>query len=158
MFLFHWIFSLHFTTISYNSKPLFPLSPTHAENFHPTIATNLTQHALPASSPHPSWMVNSSLGRLRRLLRVDLLSIFVKPDSWRWGAVSTTFSRTNTNIDRYGFRYGKGEGRPNRTILPWMAQETQYCSFRYILGTAYSGNTDASEMSPVAFMLDGFWG
>lgn len=36
-----------------------------------------------------------------------------------------------------------------RTILPWMAQETQYCSLRYILGTVYSGNTDASEISPV---------
>jgi hypothetical protein len=35
-----------------------------------------------------------------------------------------------------------------RTILPWMAQETQYCSFRYILGTVYSEKTEASEMSP----------
>jgi hypothetical protein len=35
-----------------------------------------------------------------------------------------------------------------RTILPWMAQETQYWSFRYILGTVYSGKTEASEMSP----------
>ena len=35
-----------------------------------------------------------------------------------------------------------------RTILPWMAQETQYCSLRYILGTVYSGNTEASEISP----------
>jgi hypothetical protein len=30
-----------------------------------------------------------------------------------------------------------------------MAQETQYCSLRYILGTVYSGNTEASEISPV---------
>jgi hypothetical protein len=29
-----------------------------------------------------------------------------------------------------------------------MAQETQYCSLRYILGTVYSGNTEASEISP----------
>ena len=29
-----------------------------------------------------------------------------------------------------------------------MAQETQYCNFKYILGTAYSGKTDASEISP----------
>ena len=35
-----------------------------------------------------------------------------------------------------------------RTILPWMAQETQYCNFRYILGTVYSAKTEASEMSP----------
>lgn len=27
-------------------------------------------------------------------------------------------------------------GQTYRTILPWMAQETQYCSLRYILGTA----------------------
>ena len=35
-----------------------------------------------------------------------------------------------------------------RTIFPWMAQETQYWSFRYILGTVYSGKTEASEISP----------
>lgn len=29
-----------------------------------------------------------------------------------------------------------------------MAQETQYCSLRYILGTVYSANTEASEISP----------
>lgn len=39
-----------------------------------------------------------------------------------------------------------------RTILPWMAQETQYCSFRYILGTVYSAKTEASEMSPVQLL------
>lgn len=30
-----------------------------------------------------------------------------------------------------------------------MAQETQYCSLRYILGTVYSWKTEASEISPV---------
>jgi hypothetical protein len=39
-------------------------------------------------------------------------------------------------------------GSTYRTILPWMAQDTQYWSFRYILGTVYSGNTEASEISP----------
>lgn len=39
-------------------------------------------------------------------------------------------------------------GQTYRTILPWMAQETQYCSLRYILGTVYSAKTEASEMSP----------
>lgn len=29
-----------------------------------------------------------------------------------------------------------------------MAHETQYCSFKYIFGTAYSGKTEASEISP----------
>ena len=38
--------------------------------------------------------------------------------------------------------------RTNRTILPWIAQETQYWSLRYIFGTAYSGKTEASEISP----------
>jgi hypothetical protein len=37
----------------------------------------------------------------------------------------------------------------HRTILPWMAQDTQYCSLRYIFGTEYSVKTEASEMSPV---------
>jgi hypothetical protein len=39
-------------------------------------------------------------------------------------------------------------GQTYRTILPWIAQETQYCSLRYILGTVYSANTEASEISP----------
>jgi hypothetical protein len=30
-----------------------------------------------------------------------------------------------------------------------MAQETQYWSFKYIFGTAYSAKTEASEISPV---------
>lgn len=36
-----------------------------------------------------------------------------------------------------------------RTILPWIAHETQYWSFKYIFGTAYSANTEASEISPI---------
>ena len=42
-----------------------------------------------------------------------------------------------------------------RTILPWIAQETQYWSFRYILGTVYSGKTEASEMSPAQSQFQG---
>jgi hypothetical protein len=42
-----------------------------------------------------------------------------------------------------------GRFKTYRTILPWMAQETQYWSLRYILGTEYSAKTEASEMSPV---------
>jgi hypothetical protein len=30
-----------------------------------------------------------------------------------------------------------------------MAQDTQYWSFKYILGTEYSAKTEASEISPV---------
>jgi hypothetical protein len=44
-----------------------------------------------------------------------------------------------------------------RTIFPWMAQDTQYWSFRYILGTVYSGKTEASEISPdqrISLLLD----
>ena len=33
-----------------------------------------------------------------------------------------------------------------------MAQETQYCSFKYILGTVYSGKTEASEISPAHYI------
>lgn len=47
------------------------------------------------------------------------------------------------------FLVGRRKGAVSyRTILPWMAHETQYCSFRYILGTEYSAKTEASEMSP----------
>lgn len=45
------------------------------------------------------------------------------------------------------------EGEAYRTILPWMAHETQYWSFRYILGTAYSAKTEASEISPAGVVL-----
>lgn len=31
-----------------------------------------------------------------------------------------------------------------------MAHDTQYCSFKYILGTEYSAKTEASEISPVS--------
>lgn len=34
-----------------------------------------------------------------------------------------------------------------------MAHETQYWSFKYILGTAYSAKTEASEISPVGVVL-----
>jgi hypothetical protein len=34
-----------------------------------------------------------------------------------------------------------------------MAQETQYWSFRYILGTEYSLKTEASEISPAVFQV-----
>jgi hypothetical protein len=47
------------------------------------------------------------------------------------------------------FDQGSSQSCTYRTILPWMAQETQYCNLRYILGTVYSGNTEASEISPV---------
>ena len=34
-----------------------------------------------------------------------------------------------------------------------MAHETQYWSFKYILGTVYSGKTEASEISPVQLLV-----
>jgi len=49
-----------------------------------------------------------------------------------------------------GARLRRPSRERTRTILPWMAQETQYCNFRYILGTVYSGNTEASEISLIA--------
>jgi hypothetical protein len=45
-------------------------------------------------------------------------------------------------------------GYSYRTILPWMAQETQYCSFRYIFGTEYSLKTEASEISPACHRIN----
>ena len=50
----------------------------------------------------------------------------------------------------------EGDLSTYRTILPWMAQETQYCSLRYILGTVYSEKTEASEISPVDYLLARF--
>jgi hypothetical protein len=47
------------------------------------------------------------------------------------------------------------EVKTYRTILPWMAHETQYWSFKYILGTVYSGKTEASEISPVRTVSEG---
>lgn len=102
--------------------------------------------------------LNPLLGlyRLRRLLGVYLLPVLVESNSRRRGAVPTTFTRPNTiqtwlirlSILFFACCSSKREREAYRTILPWMAQDTQYCSLRYILGTAYSGKTEASEISP----------
>lgn len=96
------------------------------------------------------------LYRLRRLLGVYLLPVLIESNSRRRGAVPTTFTRPNTihtwlirlSILFFACCSSKREREAYRTILPWMAQDTQYCSLRYILGTAYSGKTEASEISP----------
>lgn len=49
-----------------------------------------------------------------------------------------------------GARFRRPSRERTRTILPWIAHETQYWSFKYILGTVYSGKTDASEISRMA--------
>ena len=76
---------------------------THAPNDVPfcvlrnTIATN-DLIASYSASPTPSHnrCIHLSLCRLGRLLWVNLFSILVEADSWRWSSVPATFSRTNT--------------------------------------------------------------
>jgi hypothetical protein len=92
---------------------------------------------------------------LAGLKRVDLLAVLVEAHARRGSAVTAALAGTDTWWCVSG---SSCEGREvlaqevaktYRTILPWMAQETQYWSLRYILGTEYSAKTEASEMSPV---------
>jgi len=112
---------------------------------------------IPSDSQTPK--LDLSLGGLGSgLVWVDLLSILVETNSWWGSTVSATFTGTDTMRELLAmlvcYRNGSSTkvlllaALTYRTILPWMAQETQYCSLRYILGTVYSGNTDASEISP----------
>jgi len=110
---------------------------------------------------HPNPINPLSLGGLGgSLVWVNLLSILVESDSWGWLSVATAFTGTDTakqssvsvvlEIVELTCKFNQGSSQvvAYRTILPWMAQETQYCNLRYILGTVYSVNTDASEISP----------
>jgi len=91
---------------------------------------------------------------LAGLKRVDLLAVLVEAHTgWR-GAVTAALTGTDTLwcVSRCAKQHeliALGVLKTYRTILPWMAQETQYWSLRYILGTEYSAKTEASEMSPV---------
>jgi hypothetical protein len=55
----------------------------------------------------------------------------------------------NVVLGLWVYKFQVIPGDAYRTIFPWMAQETQYWSFKYILGTAYSAKTEASEISPI---------
>jgi hypothetical protein len=92
---------------------------------------------------------------LAGLKRVDLLAVLVEAHARRGSAVAAALAGTDTlwcvSNCRCAWRevLARAVAKTYRTILPWMAQETQYWSLRYILGTEYSAKTEASEMSPV---------
>ena len=135
-----------------------------------------SSHPFPLSPPVLSISVSSrlcTLGR-RHLLTVlvvadtrgrgSVTATFARADTIH-DSVSMDCSRSRGVCGRDVVRQGSSQppvpdsverrehccpsrGQTYRTILPWMAQETQYCSLRYILGTVYSWKTEASEISP----------
>jgi hypothetical protein len=95
---------------------------------------------------------------LAGLKRVDLLAVLVEAHAGRGSAVTATLAGTDTlwcvskSLCECAWQrevIALCVVKTYRTILPWIAQETQYWSLRYILGTEYSAKTEASEMSPV---------
>jgi hypothetical protein len=119
-------------------SPVMIGAPTHAICLHQTPREK-TMHLL-----------TSAGGGLGGLLRVHLLAVLVVPHTGRRGAVAAALAGADaeTLVSTCGGVCSKWWWVAYRTILPWMAHETQYWSFRYILGTVYSEKTDASEISP----------
>ena len=83
--------------------------------------------ASPKSSANPPSASSLRDLRSRSLLRVDLLPVLVEPYSWGRSPVFSTLSRTDTVkptvsvyvvVSTFQLTY--------RTILPWIAQDTQY--------------------------------
>lgn len=93
-----------------------------------------------------SWWGSTVAATLTRSDTIDTLSALMF-HCREGSSTEVLLSSTNPLRERM-FDQGSSQCVTYRTILPWMAQETQYCSLRYILGTVYSGNTEASEISP----------
>lgn len=92
----------------------------------------------------------SPLVGLAGLRGSELLAVLVVTNTGRRSTVAAAVPGANAEKRNVSLRiFGGGVELAYRTILPWMAHETQYWSFRYILGTEYSAKTEASEISPV---------
>jgi hypothetical protein len=98
----------------------------------------LIYHAHSTRLPNEVLLSSSACRCLGRLLWVDLLAILVVSNTWWGSAITTAFTGADTIHISISCE-GECSECAYRTIFPWIAQDTQYCNFKYILGTVYSG-------------------